>query len=86
MIIYGIFIVSKSGTLIFDLDYNIPRIENEKTFSYPLDLVLDYNDPKNAIVVFGQKEGSFTRIPCSTNDVNINIFSRNLSWSCPFVS
>ncbi|KAL5280632.1 TRAPPC4 family protein [Megaselia abdita] len=57
MIIYGIFIVSKSGTLIFDLDYNIPRIENEKTFSYPLDLVLDYNDPKNVSVIFGQKDG-----------------------------
>lgn len=56
MIIYGVYIVSKSGGLIFNHDHNIPRIENEKTFSYPIDLVLDY-DPKKVSVVFGQKDG-----------------------------
>ena len=56
MIIYGVYIVSKSGGLIFNLDDNISRIENEKTFSYPIDLVLDY-DLKRVSVVFGQKDG-----------------------------
>ena len=48
--------MSKSGGLIFNLDDNISRIENEKTFSYPIDLVLDY-DLKRVSVVFGQKDG-----------------------------
>ncbi|XP_055918112.1 trafficking protein particle complex subunit 4 [Eupeodes corollae] len=56
MIIFGVYIVSKSGGLIFNLDNNVPRIENERTFSYPLDLVLDY-DPKKVSVVFNQKDG-----------------------------
>lgn len=56
MIIYGVYIVSKSGGLIFNLDNNVPRIEHEKTFTYPLDLMLDYN-PKRVTVVFNRKDG-----------------------------
>ncbi|XP_061388921.1 trafficking protein particle complex subunit 4 [Musca vetustissima] len=56
MIIYGVYIVSKSGGLIFNLDNNVPRIEHEKTFSYPLDLMLDYN-PKKVSVAFNRKDG-----------------------------
>ena len=56
MIIYGVYIVSKSGGLIFNLDNNVPRIEHEKTFSYPLDLVLDY-EPKKVSVSFNCKDG-----------------------------
>jgi len=56
MIIFGVYIVSKSGGLIFNLDNNVPRIEHEKTFTYPLDLVLDY-DPKKVSVVFNRKDG-----------------------------
>lgn len=55
--IYGVYIVSKSGGLIFNLDHNIPKVENEKVFNYPIDLMLDYNDPKKVSVTFGQKEG-----------------------------
>lgn len=56
MVLYGIYIVSKSGGLIFNLENNIPKIECEKTFSYPLDIKLKYKN--NGIVVeFGQRDG-----------------------------
>ena len=38
--IYNIFIVSKSGGLIYHYDHNLPQKETEKTFSYPLDIHL----------------------------------------------
>lgn len=56
MVIFGVYIVSKSGGLIFNLDHSVPKIENEKTFAYPLDLTLDY-DPKKVSVSFGQRDG-----------------------------
>lgn len=58
MIIYGVYIVSKSGGLIFNLDNNanMLRIEHEKTFTYPLDIILDYS-PKKVSVVFNRKDG-----------------------------
>lgn len=56
MVIYGVYIISKSGGLIFNMDHNIPKIENEKTFSFPLDLVLDY-DSKKVSVAFGERDG-----------------------------
>ncbi|XP_030377090.1 trafficking protein particle complex subunit 4 [Scaptodrosophila lebanonensis] len=56
MIIYGVYIVSKSGGLIFNLDNNVPRIEHERVFTYPLELVLDY-DAKKVSVSFNRKDG-----------------------------
>lgn len=56
MVIYGIYIVSKSGGLIFNHDHNIPKIETEKTFSYPLDIKLNYEN-KKIVVEFGQRDG-----------------------------
>lgn len=56
MTIFGVFIISKSGGLIFNMDHNIPKIENEKTFSYPMDLVLEY-DAKKVSVAFGERDG-----------------------------
>ncbi|VVC93735.1 trafficking protein particle complex subunit 4 [Leptidea sinapis] len=56
MVIYGVFIVSKSGGLIYNYDHNIPRIETEKTFGFPLDLKLQYEN-KKVVVVFGQRDG-----------------------------
>ncbi|XP_031623970.1 trafficking protein particle complex subunit 4 [Contarinia nasturtii] len=56
MVIHGVYIVSKSGGLIFNHDHSIPRIETEKVFNYPIDLKLDY-DPKKVSVAFGQKDG-----------------------------
>lgn len=57
MVIYGVYIVSKSGGLIFNLDHNTPKVETEKTFNFPIDLKLDFNDPKKVSVLFGQRDG-----------------------------
>lgn len=56
MVIFGVYIVSKSGGLIFNHDHNVPKIENEKVFTYPLDMNLSY-DLKKVSVAFGQKDG-----------------------------
>ncbi|XP_045494872.1 trafficking protein particle complex subunit 4 [Colias croceus] len=56
MVIYGVYIVSKSGGLIYNYDHNIPRIETEKTFGFPLDIKLQYEN-KKVVVVFGQRDG-----------------------------
>ena len=56
MTIYSIYILSKSGGLIFNTDQNMPKIELEKTFSYPIPYKLVYEN--NRIVVsFGQRDG-----------------------------
>ena len=56
MVIYGVYIVSKSGGLIFNHDHNVPKIELEKPFTYPLDIKLAYEN-KKIIVSFGQRDG-----------------------------
>lgn len=61
MVVYGVYIVSKSGGLIFNHDHSVPRIETEKTFSYPLDIKLDYGKNKVSCV-FGQRDGIFGKL------------------------
>nr|ADO95152.1 trafficking protein particle complex subunit 4 [Antheraea yamamai] len=56
MVIYGVYIVSKSGGLIYNYDHNIPKVETEKTFGYPLDIKLQYEN-KKIVVAFGQRDG-----------------------------
>lgn len=56
MVIYGVYIVSKSGGLIFNHDHNVPKIETELTFNYPLDVKLIYEN-KKIVVSFGQRDG-----------------------------
>ncbi|XP_066603772.1 trafficking protein particle complex subunit 4 [Prorops nasuta] len=56
MVIYGVYIVSKSGGLIFNHDHNVPKVETERTFSYPLDIKLNYEN-KKIVVSFGQRDG-----------------------------
>jgi len=54
--IFHIFIVSKSGGLIFNYEQNIQQQENEKTYSYPLDLKLKFEN-KRVTVAFGERDG-----------------------------
>ena len=54
--IYNIFIVSKSGGLIYHYDHNVPNRETEKTFSFPLDIKLEM-EHKRVAVVFGERDG-----------------------------
>lgn len=56
MVIYGVYIVSKSGGLIFNHDHNTPKVENERVFNYPLDIKLNYEN-KKIVVAFGQRDG-----------------------------
>lgn len=56
MAVYSVFVVSRGGSLIYDLDYNVPKTDIEKTFSYPLDIVLKVFDEKLA-VDFGARDG-----------------------------
>ncbi|XP_011705758.1 PREDICTED: trafficking protein particle complex subunit 4 [Wasmannia auropunctata] len=56
MVIYGVYIVSKSGGLIFNHDHNVPKIEVEKSFNFPLNIKLNYEN-KKIVVAFGQKDG-----------------------------
>ncbi|KAF7987297.1 hypothetical protein HCN44_003059 [Aphidius gifuensis] len=56
MVIYGVYIVSKSGGLIFNHDHNVPKVDNEKTFGYPLNIKLVYEN-KKIVVSFGQRDG-----------------------------
>lgn len=56
MTIHSLYILSKSGGLIYQLDHNIPTIENEKTFSYPLEVKLEVQN-RNIMVVYGQRDG-----------------------------
>ncbi|CAN7992738.1 unnamed protein product [Ixodes hexagonus] len=59
MSVYSVYIVSKSGGLIFHCDFpSLPRVEVEKTFSFPLDITLSYqNVLKRVVVTFGQRDG-----------------------------
>ena len=54
--IYHVFIVSKAGGLIFNYDHKIPETENEKTYSYPLDIQLKFEN-KRVQVAFGERDG-----------------------------
>uniref|UniRef100_A0A2K6SFR4 Trafficking protein particle complex subunit n=1 Tax=Saimiri boliviensis boliviensis TaxID=39432 RepID=A0A2K6SFR4_SAIBB len=44
MAIFSVYVVNKAGGLIYQLDSYAPRAEAEKTFSYPLDLLLKLHD------------------------------------------
>lgn len=54
--IYNVFIVSKSGGLIYHHDHNLPSHETEKTFSFPLDIKLGM-EHKRVAVLFGERDG-----------------------------
>ncbi|KAK2143149.1 hypothetical protein LSH36_873g00079 [Paralvinella palmiformis] len=56
MTIYSVYIINKGGGLIYQYDNNVPKIEVEKTFSYPLELTLKIHDEK-VVVAFGQRDG-----------------------------
>ena len=54
--IFNIFIVSKSGGLIYHYDHNVPVTETEKTFGFPLDIKLEL-EHKRVAVIFGERDG-----------------------------
>ncbi|XP_075437604.1 LOW QUALITY PROTEIN: trafficking protein particle complex subunit 4 [Ascaphus truei] len=56
MAIFSVYVVNKAGGLVYQLDSHSPRPEAEKTFSFPLDLVLKLHDER-VLVSFGQRDG-----------------------------
>lgn len=62
MVIFSVYVVNKAGGLIYQYDNYVPRAEAEKTFSYPLDLVLKNHDEK-VVVSFGQRDGIRGNVP-----------------------
>lgn len=56
MTIYGVFVLSKSGGLIFNYDHKLPKYELEKTFSFPLPFKLEYENNR-LVNTFGQRDG-----------------------------
>lgn len=56
MAIFSVYVVNKAGGLIYQLDHYTPRADTEKTFSFPLDLVLRPHDER-VVVAFGQRDG-----------------------------
>ena len=53
---FAIYIINRAGGLIYQHDHNLPKVEIEKTFSYPLELTLKIYDEK-VVVGFGQRDG-----------------------------
>jgi cell shape-determining protein MreC len=56
MVVHSFYVINRSGSLIFSHEHSIPKIELEKTFSYPLDFVLKPSQ-KGVVVDFGQRDG-----------------------------
>lgn len=56
MVVHSFYVINRSGGLIFSYEHAIPKVELEKTFSYPLDFVLKPGQ-KGAQVEFGQRDG-----------------------------
>lgn len=72
MAIYSIYILSKSGGLIFQYDHTSTKVEVEKTFTYPLDIQLAEQN-KRIVVVYGQKDGiNVGHILLAVNGVPLN--------------
>ena len=55
MAILSVFILNKAGGLIYHSDRYSSKSDVEKTFSYPLDIVLKEDD--KLTVVFGERDG-----------------------------
>ncbi len=56
MAIFGVYIINRAGGLIYQYDHNMPKVETEKTFSFPLELILKIYDEK-VVIAFGQRDG-----------------------------
>ena len=56
MAIFSVYIINRAGGLIYQYDHSMPKSEVEKTFSYPLELVLKIYDDK-VVVAYGQRDG-----------------------------
>lgn len=72
MAIYSIYILSKSGGLIYQYDHTVFKVEIEKTWNYPLDIQLTEQN-KRIFVSFGQRDGvTVGHILLAINGIQLN--------------
>ncbi|CAF0900951.1 unnamed protein product [Adineta ricciae] len=79
MVVHSFYVINRSGGLIFSYEHSIPKIELEKTFSYPLGFVLAPSD-KGVVVQFGQRDGikvghtiiSINGVPARGNNIDFS--------------
>ncbi|CAF0986198.1 unnamed protein product [Rotaria magnacalcarata] len=79
MVVHSFYVINRSGGLIFSYEHSIPKIELEKTFSYPLDFVLKQGQ-KGVAVEFGQRDGikvghtilSINGVPTRGNNIDFS--------------
>lgn len=59
MSIYSVYVLSRAGGLIFNSELHWPSVEVERTYSFPLPLVLKVSDrsDKSVEVAFGERDG-----------------------------
>ena len=55
MTIFSVYVLNRAGGLIYHYDHYTPKGEVEKTFSYPLDIVL--KEDEKLVVAFGERDG-----------------------------
>ena len=55
MAVLSVYIINKAGGLIYQYDHNCSRPEVEKTFGFPLEVVLKVHDDK-VVVAFGERD------------------------------
>ena len=55
MTIYSVYVLNRAGGLIYHYDHYTPKGEVEKTFSYPLEIVL--KEDEKLVVAFGERDG-----------------------------
>ena len=87
--VFNVFIVSKSGGLIYHHDHNLTTQEVEKTFGFPLDIKLQ-TDPNRVFVMFGQRDGiavghsllAVNGIPVSQNNPRLLDDGREVGSGC----
>ena len=80
MAIFSVYVVNKAGGLIYQFDNYVPRAEAEKTFSYPLDLVLKIHDEK-VVVSYGQRDGIRGKLPDSPQvGLHISLWKDGIVW------
>ena len=87
--VFNVFIVSKSGGLIYHHDHNLTTQEVEKTFGYPLDIKLQ-TDPNRVFVMFGQRDGiavghsllAVNGVPVSQNNPRLLDDGREVRTDC----
>ncbi|CAB0005418.1 unnamed protein product [Nesidiocoris tenuis] len=72
MVIYGVYIVSKSGGLIFNNDHYVPKVETECIFNeHPIDLKLVVEN-KKVVVAFGHRDGvAIGHVLCAINGIPV---------------